>query len=113
MQIFLVDFVCFLFGCCINIYYSFFLGFKGGKFYYQVYQCGVKLIGVMVYFVIGDLDEGLIIEQDVEWISYFDMFDDLVCKGCDIECWVFVWVVCWYLEDWVLMNDVKIVVFWD
>lgn len=46
----------------INIYYLFLLVFKGVQLYYWVWDCGVKFIGVIVYYVIEDLDDGLIIE---------------------------------------------------
>lgn len=85
MQILLVELCCKYLGKVINIYYSFLLLFVGVWFYYQVYSCGVKLIGVICYYVIEDLDEGLIIEQDVICIFYSDFIDDMVCLGKDVE----------------------------
>ena len=72
-------------GRCINIHHSFLPGFKGAKPYHQAHARGVKLIGATAHFVTSDLDEGPIIEQDVERISHRDTPDDLVRKGRDIE----------------------------
>ena len=59
-------------GRCINIHHSFLPGFKGAKPYHQAHERGVKLIGATAHFVTADLDEGPIIEQDVERISHRD-----------------------------------------
>ena len=72
-------------GRCINIHHSFLPGFKGAKPYHQAHARGVKLIGATAHYVTSDLDEGPIIEQDVERISHRDTPDDLVRKGRDIE----------------------------
>lgn len=111
MQIFLLELCDVLFGKIINIYYFFLFSFVGVKFYYQVYVWGVKLIGVICYYVISEFDVGLIIEQDVICIDYFDLLEDMVCYGKDIEKIVFVCGLCYYLEDWVLVYGNKIVVF--
>ena len=72
-------------GRCINIHHSFLPGFKGAKPYHQAHARGVKLIGATAHYVTADLDEGPIIEQDVERITHRDTPDDLVRKGRDIE----------------------------
>ncbi|MCC2098664.1 MAG: formyltetrahydrofolate deformylase, partial [Hyphomicrobiales bacterium] len=72
-------------GRCINIHHSFLPGFKGASPYTQAHNRGVKLIGATAHYVTADLDEGPIIEQDVERISHRDTPDDLVRKGRDIE----------------------------
>eukprot|EP01030_Chromulinospumella_sphaerica_P015683 gene15683-15500_t len=72
-------------GRCINIHHSFLPGFKGAKPYHQAHARGVKVIGASAHYVTGDLDEGPIIEQDVERISHRDTPEDLVRKGRDIE----------------------------
>ena len=61
-----------LLGRCINIHHSFLPGFKGAKPYHQAHERGVKLIGATGHYVTSDLDEGPIIEQDVERISHRD-----------------------------------------
>jgi formyltetrahydrofolate deformylase len=51
----------------------------------QAHERGVKLIGATAHYVTSALDEGPIIDQDVERISHRDTRDDLVRKGRDIE----------------------------
>lgn len=100
-------------GRCINIHHSFLPGFKGAKPYHQAHARGVKVIGASAHFVTGDLDEGPIIEQDVERISHRDTPDDLIRKGRDIERRVLARALRWSLEDRVLLNGRKTVVFRD
>jgi formyltetrahydrofolate deformylase len=100
-----------LVGKCINIHHSFLPGFKGAKPYHQAHMRGVKLIGATAHYVTADLDEGPIIEQDVERISHADTPDDLVRKGRDIERRVLARAVRYHLEDRVILNGKKSVVF--
>ena len=100
-------------GRCINIHHSFLPGFKGAKPYHQAHARGVKTIGATAHYVTGDLDEGPIIEQDVERISHRDTPEDLIRKGRDIERRVLARAVRWRLEDRVLLNGRKTVVFTD
>jgi formyltetrahydrofolate deformylase len=100
-------------GRCINIHHSFLPGFKGAKPYHQAHARGVKVIGASAHYVTGDLDEGPIIEQDVERISHRDTPEDLVRKGRDIERRVLARALRWRLEDRVLLNGRKTVVFTD
>jgi formyltetrahydrofolate deformylase len=98
-------------GRCINIHHSFLPGFKGAKPYHQAHARGVKLIGATAHFVTSDLDEGPIIEQDVERISHRDTPEDLVRKGRDIERRVLARALANHHEDRVLLNRGKTVVF--
>ncbi|WGR97956.1 formyltetrahydrofolate deformylase [Bradyrhizobium sp. ISRA443] len=98
-------------GRCINIHHSFLPGFKGAKPYHQAHERGVKLIGATAHYVTPDLDEGPIIEQDVERISHRDAPDDLVRKGRDIERRVLARAVRHHLEGRVMLNGKKAVVF--
>ncbi len=98
-------------GRCINIHHSFLPGFKGAKPYHQAHERGVKLIGATAHFVTSDLDEGPIIEQDVERITHRDTPEDLVRKGRDIERRVLARALSYHLEDRVLINRNKTVVF--
>ncbi len=98
-------------GRCINIHHSFLPGFKGARPYHQAYGRGVKLIGATAHYVTADLDEGPIIEQDVERISHADQPDDLVRKGRDIERRVLAKAVLAHLEDRVFLNGNRTVVF--
>jgi formyltetrahydrofolate deformylase len=111
MQILSDGFAAKLQGRCVNIHHSFLPGFKGAKPYHQAHQRGVKLIGATAHFVTSDLDEGPIIEQDVERISHRDTPEDLVRKGRDIERQVLARAIANVLEDRVLVNHGKTVVF--
>ncbi len=113
MQILSDDLSAFLSGRCINIHHSFLPGFKGAKPYHQAFERGVKMIGATAHYVTEDLDEGPIIHQDVEAISHADSPDDLVRKGRDIERRVLAQAVHWHLQDRVLRNGHKTVVFKD
>ena len=111
MQILSDGFAAKLRGRCINIHHSFLPGFKGAKPYHQAHERGVKLIGATAHFVTSDLDEGPIIEQDVERISHRDTPEILVRKGRDIERRVLARALANVLEDRVLLNHGKTVVF--
>ena len=113
MQILSDDLSAFLSGRCINIHHSFLPGFKGAKPYHQAHARGVKMIGATAHYVTEDLDEGPIIHQDVEAISHADSPEDLVRKGRDIERRVLAQAVHWHLQDRVMMNGNKTVVFKD
>jgi formyltetrahydrofolate deformylase len=111
MQILSDDLATRLAGRCINIHHSFLPGFKGARPYHQAHARGVKLIGATAHFVTADLDEGPIIEQDVERISHADSPEDLVRKGRDIERRVLATALRLCLENRVLQNGLKCVVF--
>ncbi|MBI3699042.1 MAG: formyltetrahydrofolate deformylase [Afipia sp.] len=113
MQVLSADFAGKLSGRCINIHHSFLPGFKGAKPYHQAHERGVKLIGATAHYVTGDLDEGPIIEQDVERISHRDSPENLVRKGTDIERRVLARAMRYHLEDRVILNGRKTVVFTD
>jgi formyltetrahydrofolate deformylase len=111
MQVLSDDLSAKLSGRCINIHHSFLPGFKGAKPYHQAYDRGVKLIGATAHYVTSDLDEGPIIEQDVERISHALTPEDLIRKGRDIERRVLARALNWHLEDRVLLNGTRTVVF--
>jgi formyltetrahydrofolate deformylase len=113
MQILSDDLAGYLAGRCINIHHSFLPGFKGAKPYHQAHQRGVKLIGATAHYVTADLDEGPIIEQDVERISHHDTPEDLVRKGRDIERRVLARAVAFHLGGRAFSNGAKTVVFRD
>jgi formyltetrahydrofolate deformylase len=113
MQILSDDLSAKLSGRCINIHHSFLPGFKGAKPYHQAHERGVKLIGATAHYVTSDLDEGPIIDQDVERISHRDTPDDLSRKGRDIERRVLARAMRHHLEDRVILNGRKTVVFMD
>ena len=113
MQVLSDDLAGKLAGRCINIHHSFLPGFKGARPYHQAHQRGVKLIGATAHFVTADLDEGPIIEQDVERINHAHSPDDLVRQGRDIERRVLSRALRWHLHGRVLINGVRTVVFRD
>jgi formyltetrahydrofolate deformylase len=113
MQVLSGDLAAKLEGRCINIHHSFLPGFKGARPYHQAHARGVKVIGATAHFVTPDLDEGPIVEQDVERISHRDTPAALIRKGRDIERRVLARAVRWALEDRVLLNGRKTVVFTD
>ena len=111
MQILSDEFAGILSGRCVNIHHSFLPGFKGAKPYHQAYQRGVKMIGATAHFVTSDLDEGPIITQDVEHVSHGDTPEDLIRKGRGIEQRVLSRAVTHLLDDRVILNGNKTVVF--
>ncbi|MES2830827.1 MAG: formyltetrahydrofolate deformylase [Pseudomonadota bacterium] len=98
-------------GRAINIHHSFLPSFKGAKPYYQAHERGVKLIGATAHFVTEDLDEGPIIEQDVERVDHSMGPEPLTAIGRDVECVVLARAVKWFVEHRVLINGHKTVVF--
>jgi len=98
-------------GRAINIHHSFLPGFKGAKPYHQAYDRGVKLIGATAHYVTAELDEGPIIEQEVERVSHANSPEELVEMGRDSEAVVLQRAVRWHAEHRVLLNGKKTVVF--
>ncbi len=98
-------------GRAINIHHSFLPGFKGAKPYHQAYDRGVKLIGATAHYVTAALDEGPIIEQEVERVTHANSPVELVEIGRNIEAVVLQRAVRWHAEHRVLLNDKKTVVF--
>jgi len=98
-------------GKAINIHHSFLPSFKGAKPYYQAHERGVKLIGATAHFVTGDLDEGPIIEQDVERVDHAMTPETLTAIGRDVECVVLARAVKWFVEHRILLNGHKTIVF--
>ena len=98
-------------GRAINIHHSFLPSFKGAKPYTQAHDRGVKLIGATAHFVTGVLDEGPIIEQDVERVDHSMGPEMLTAIGRDVECVVLARAVKWFVEHRILLNGYKTVVF--
>jgi formyltetrahydrofolate deformylase len=111
MQILSADFCEFLKGRAINIHHSFLPSFKGARPYYQAHARGVKLIGATAHYVTADLDEGPIIEQDVERVDHTMSAEDYTAVGRDIESRVLARAVRWHVEHRVLLNGHKSVIF--
>jgi formyltetrahydrofolate deformylase len=111
MQILSADFCRALQGRAINIHHSFLPSFKGARPYFQAHARGVKLIGATAHYVTADLDEGPIIEQDVQRVDHTLSAEDFTAAGRDIECMVLARAVRWHVEHRVLVNGHKCVVF--
>lgn len=111
MQILSGDLCHALAGRAINIHHSFLPSFKGAKPYHQAFDRGVKIIGATAHYVTSDLDEGPIIEQDVQRVEHFHRAEELVRRGTDVECQVLARAVNWHCEHRVLLNEHKTIVF--
>jgi len=98
-------------GRIINIHHSFLPGFKGANPYAQAHQRGVKLIGATAHFVTEDLDEGPIIEQNVDRVTHEESKQKLVRIGQDIESRTLAQAVSWFAEHRVLLDGSRTVIF--
>jgi formyltetrahydrofolate deformylase len=111
MQILSPDLCRRLEGRAINIHHSFLPSFRGARPYHQAFTRGVKLIGATAHYVGPELDEGPIIDQEVERVDHTRTPDDLVAIGRDIENVVLARAVKYHVEHRVLLNGNKTVVF--
>jgi len=111
MQVLSGDFCDKMPGRIINIHHSFLPGFKGARPYQQAHERGVKLIGATAHFVTGDLDEGPIIEQNVERVSHANTAADLAEIGRDVERVVLSRAVRLFAEDRIILTGHRTVVF--
>ncbi|MBS4199492.1 formyltetrahydrofolate deformylase [Bacillus sp. FJAT-49732] len=111
MQILTPNFVSHYPNQIINIHHSFLPAFIGARPYERAYARGVKLIGATSHYVTNDLDEGPIIEQGVERVSHHDKVDDLKRIGRNIERSVLARAVKWHLQDRVIVDGNKTIVF--
>lgn len=111
MQILSPDFVTRYPQRIINIHHSFLPAFIGARPYHRAFERGVKLIGATSHYVTEVLDEGPIIEQDIERISHRDQVEDLIQKGRDLERVVLSKAVRWHIENRILLYANKTVIF--
>ncbi|MGF7533507.1 formyltetrahydrofolate deformylase [Bacillus mexicanus] len=111
MQILTPDFVSAHPNRIINIHHSFLPAFIGANPYKRAYERGVKLIGATSHYVTNDLDEGPIIEQDIERVDHRDNAEALKNIGRTIERSVLARAVKWHLEDRVIVHENKTIVF--
>lgn len=100
-----------LHGKIINIHHSFLPSFKGAKPYHQAYERGVKVIGATAHYVTADLDEGPIIDQETIRVRHDHTPKQLVQQGCDVECLVLARALKYQVEQRVILNNNKTVVF--
>ena len=95
----------------INIHHSFLPSFIGAKPYHQAFERGVKLIGATCHYVTRDLDEGPIIEQDIQRVDHSDNIEDLVRIGKDVEKQVLAKGLRYHLEDRIMVDGNKTIIF--
>ena len=95
----------------INIHHSFLPAFAGADPYRRAHERGVKIIGATAHYVTEELDAGPIIEQDVARVTHRERPETLVRLGRDIERTVLARAVSWHLEDRVLVQGNRTVVF--
>ncbi|WP_243292696.1 formyltetrahydrofolate deformylase [Bacillus sp. FJAT-47783] len=95
----------------INIHHSFLPAFVGANPYVRAFNRGVKLIGATAHYVTNDLDEGPIIEQDVQRINHRYTAEDLKIAGRHVERKVLAKAVSWHVDDKVIVHGNKTIVF--
>lgn len=111
MRILSADFVARYPHRIINIHHSFLPAFVGADPYQQAYTRGVKLIGATAHYVTSDLDQGPIIDQDTGRVSHRHEVPDLRRLGRDLERQVLARAVRWHVEDRVIVDGNKTIVF--
>jgi formyltetrahydrofolate deformylase len=111
MQILSADFLRGLSVPAINIHHSFLPAFVGADPYVRAHERGVKLIGATAHYVTEELDAGPIIDQDVTRVSHRDEVDDLMAIGRDVERLVLARAVKAHLDDRVLLDGARTIVF--
>jgi formyltetrahydrofolate deformylase len=111
MQILSGDFLARVGVPVINIHHSFLPAFAGAQPYRRAAERGVKIIGATAHYVTEELDAGPIIEQDVQRVSHADEVSELERIGRDVERTVLARAVRWHLEDRVLVDGPRTVVF--
>ena len=98
-------------GRAINIHHSFLPGFKGAMPYHQAYERGVKLIGATAHYVTSDLDEGPIIDQEVQRVNHTHRPNDLIVVGRNTETIALARAVKYHTEHRVFLDENKTVIF--
>jgi formyltetrahydrofolate deformylase len=95
----------------INIHHSFLPAFAGAEPYRRAREHGVKLIGATAHYVTAELDGGPIIEQGVERVDHRLGVAELERVGRDIERVVLARAVALHLDDRVIVDGGRTVVF--
>jgi formyltetrahydrofolate deformylase len=95
----------------INIHHSFLPAFAGAGPYARAHARGVKLIGATAHYATEDLDEGPIIEQDVVRVNHREDAVALERIGADVERLVLARAVSWHLQDRILLQGHRTIVF--
>lgn len=95
----------------INIHHSFLPSFVGAKPYEEAHKRGVKLMGATSHFVIPELDQGPIIQQDVARVKEGYDAENLAKQGEDVESGVFYYALEKYVADKLIIYKNRVVVF--
>lgn len=95
----------------INIHHSFLPAFVGAEPYRRAHERGVKVIGATAHYVTEELDAGPILHQDVTHVTHRDTVEDLVRLGREVERRVLARAVRRHLEDRVLVDGNRAVIF--
>ena len=111
MQVLSNEFVEDYAGRIINIHHGFLPAFQGANPYAQAYERGVKMIGATAHYATVDLDEGPIIEQDVERVNHEDSVEELVRIGKDTERTVLSKAVKAHLEHRTILSGRRVILF--
>ena len=111
MQILSSDFINHYPERIINIHHSFLPAFQGANPYKKAYDRGVKLIGATAHYATEDLDEGPIIEQDVEPVTHESTPTTLKRIGADIERLVLARAVKNHLNNQIIVSGNRAIVF--
>lgn len=111
MQILTPNFVARYPNRIINIHHSFLPAFIGARPYERAYERGVKLIGATSHYVTDELDQGPIIEQDIERVDHRNNVASLKKIGQRIERTVLARAVKWHIQDRIIVKDNKTIVF--
>jgi formyltetrahydrofolate deformylase len=97
-------------GRAINIHHSMLPSFKGARPYHQAHERGVKVIGATAHYVTAALDEGPIIEQEMERVDHAMSAEDFEARGREVECRALARAVRWHTENRIALNGSKTVV---
>ena len=111
MQVLSGDFLERLSMPAINIHHSFLPAFAGANPYRQARERGVKLIGATAHYVTAQLDDGPIIDQDIVRVDHRQSAKDLERVGRDVERLVLARAVALHLDDRVIVDGRRTVVF--
>ena len=95
----------------INIHHSFLPAFAGADPYGQARRHGVKLIGATAHYATEQLDDGPIIEQDVVRVDHGHTTVELQRLGRDVERTVLARAVSLHLDDRVIVDGRRTIVF--
>jgi formyltetrahydrofolate deformylase len=110
MQVFSDDLCRRLVRRAINIHHSMLPSFKGARPYHQAHARGVKLIGATAHYVTADLDEGPIIDQEIQRVDHSMSAEDFAASGREVETRALARAVRFHTENRVALNGSRTVV---